>query len=77
MGDTNSRELVVLTHGFMANRLMLHLLAARLRRLGWNIDIWGYESLVTSVKTHAHRFSDFLTERCADNALRSYPPSNS
>ena len=67
MGGTNSRELVVLTHGFMANRLMLHLLAARLRRLGWNIDIWGYESLVTSVKTHAHRFSDFLTERCADN----------
>ena len=66
MGDTNRRELVVLTHGFMANRLMLRLLAARLRRLGWNIDIWGYESFVTSVKTHADRFSDFLTDRCAD-----------
>ena len=66
MGDTNRRELVVLTHGFMANRLMLRLLAARLRRLGWNIDIWGYESFVTSVKTHADHFSDFLTDRCAD-----------
>jgi len=66
MGDTNRRELVVLTHGFMAHRLMLNLLARRLRRAGWNTDIWGYESFVTSVKTHAQRFSDFLTERCHD-----------
>ena len=66
MGDDNRRELVVLTHGFMAHRLMLHLLARRLRRAGWNIEIWGYESFVTSVRTHAHRFSDFLAERCND-----------
>ena len=66
MGDDNRRELVVLTHGFMAHRLMLHLLAGRLRCAGWNIDIWGYESFVTSVRTHAQRFSDFLAERCDD-----------
>ena len=42
MGDTNCRELVVLTHGFMAHRLMLNLLARRLRRAGWNTDVWGY-----------------------------------
>ncbi|MEO2040287.1 MAG: alpha/beta fold hydrolase [Pirellulales bacterium] len=67
MGDNNRRELVVLTHGFMAHRLMLRLLAGRLRRTGWNIDIWGYESFVTSVRTHAHNFSDFLAERCDDD----------
>ena len=66
MGDANRRELVVLTHGFMAHRIMLYLLAGRLRRAGWNIDIWGYESFVTSVRTHAQRFSDFLAERCDD-----------
>ena len=66
MGDTSRRELVVLTHGFMAHRLMLRLLARRLRRAGWNIDIWGYESFVTSVRTHAQNFSDFLAERCDD-----------
>ena len=53
MGDCNPRELIVLTHGFMAHRLMLKVLAGRLRRAGWNTDIWGYESFVTSVTTHA------------------------
>jgi len=66
MSYTNRRELVVLTHGFMAYRLMLNLLARRLRRSGLATDIWGYESFVPLVKTPAQLFSDFLTERCDD-----------
>jgi len=67
MGDCNPRELIVLTHGFMAHRLMLKVLAGRLRRAGWDTNIWGYESFVTSVTTHARNFSDFLAERCSDD----------
>ena len=67
MGNHNPRELIVLTHGFMAHRFMLNVLARRLRQAGWNTDIWGYESFVTSVTTHARNFSDFLAERCSDD----------
>ena len=55
-----SRELVVLTHGFMANRWLLTPLARRLRKRGWQTSLWGYQSLTPSVLTHAARFADEL-----------------
>lgn len=62
-------ECVVLTHGFMANRWMLALLASRLRARGWSTRNWGYPSLRPSVLEHAGRFADFLTELDADPGI--------
>jgi len=64
-----SRDVVVLTHGFMAHRFMLRLLAARLRRAGWDTRIWGYESCLTSVTRHAGRFAGFLGHLQADDSI--------
>lgn len=64
-----SRDVVVLTHGFMAHRVMLKLLAARLRRSGWETRIWGYESCLTSVARHADRFASFLDRLQADESV--------
>lgn len=61
-----SREWVVLTHGFMANRWMLAPLSARLRRRGWQTRCWGYESWRTSVSVHADDFAALL-ERVNDD----------
>ncbi len=55
-------ELVVLTHGFMANRWLLVLLSNRLRRQGWATSIWGYPSLMPSVLEHGERFARRLAE---------------
>ena len=62
-------ECVVLTHGFMANRWMLALLASRLRARGWSTRNWGYPSLRPSVLEHAGRFADLLTELDADPGI--------
>ena len=64
-----SQDVVVLTHGFMAHRIMLKLLAARLRRAGWETRIWGYESCLTSVTRHADRFAGFLGHLQADDRV--------
>ncbi len=61
--------MVVLTHGFMAHRLLLKLFAARLRRTGWETKIWGYESFLTSVTHHAGRFSAYLDRLEADEQI--------
>jgi pimeloyl-ACP methyl ester carboxylesterase len=63
------RRVVVLTHGFMAHRLLLKLFAARLRRAGWETRIWGYESFLTSVTHHAGRFSAYLGQLEADEQI--------
>ena len=63
------RDIVVLTHGFMAHRLLLNRLSRRLRRAGWQTRVWGYESLRTSVTQHAERFADLLTELSANERV--------
>jgi pimeloyl-ACP methyl ester carboxylesterase len=55
-------EVVVLTHGFMANRWLLVPLARRLRRCGWKTIVWGYPSLTPSVLTHGERFAGLLAD---------------
>lgn len=64
-GESRTREIVVLTHGFMANRWLLTLLARRLRRHGWQTRLWGYQSLTPSVLTHGERFSQLLAQVAA------------
>jgi len=68
-GCQSSRDLVVLTHGFMAHRLLLTRLSGRLRRAGWQTRIWGYESFRTSVVRHAERFTDLLSELASDQRI--------
>ena len=60
--DGRAGEVVVLLHGFMANRWLLVLLANRLRRQGWQTSLWGYPSLMPSVLKHGERFAKRLSE---------------
>ena len=60
--DGRAGEVVVLLHGFMANRWLLVLLANRLRRQGWQTSLWGYPSLMPSVIKHGERFAKRLSE---------------
>lgn len=64
-----SGEVVVLTHGFMANRWLLVFLANRLRKLGWQTVTWGYPSLRPSVLEHGVRFAKHLAELAAAPAV--------
>ena len=68
-GSHVGRDIVVLTHGFMAHRQLLNRLSRRLRRAGWQTRVWGYESLRTSVTQHAERFADLLTELSANEKI--------
>jgi pimeloyl-ACP methyl ester carboxylesterase len=68
-GAHRCHDVVVLTHGFMAHRLLLTRLSGRLRRAGWRTHIWGYESLRTSVARHAERFADLLSELSSDEQI--------
>ena len=55
-----ARECVVLVHGFLANRLLLTVLARRLRRRGYTTEIWGYRNMRCSLLVHAERFATVL-----------------
>ncbi len=68
-GNEPRHDLVVLTHGFMAHRLLLTRLSGRLRQAGWQTRVWGYESLRTSVVRHAERFADALTELATNEQI--------
>ncbi len=63
-------EVVVLTHGFLANRWLLIVLARRLRTLGWQTSVWGYPSLMPSVLTHGKRFAERLAELQAASSVK-------
>lgn len=54
------RECVVLVHGFLANALMLTVLARRLRSRGYATEIWGYRNMCCSLLVHAERFAGVL-----------------
>lgn len=53
-------DLVLLVHGFMANRWSMLPLALRLRRHGFRTKLWGYPSLFRSIATHADALRSFL-----------------
>ncbi|NBV45360.1 MAG: hypothetical protein EBR86_06880 [Planctomycetia bacterium] len=50
-------ECVSLVHGFLANRLLLGLLASRLRHRGYATETWGYRNMCCSIMVHAERFA--------------------
>ena len=62
------RERVALVHGFLANTLMLALLARRLRHHGYQTRVWGYGNMCCSILRHAERFATELRRMDADPA---------
>jgi pimeloyl-ACP methyl ester carboxylesterase len=60
-GET-SRKVIVLVHGWGANRGMMWLLGMRLARRGYRTINWGYLSLSRSIESHANDLHDALTE---------------
>ncbi len=62
----HARECVVLVHGFLANKLLLAVLARRLRRHGYLTDLWGYWNMQCSLLVHAERFARELAVLDAD-----------
>lgn len=64
--SARSREWVLLTHGFMANRWLLTPLSGRLHRCGWQTRCWGYESWRTSVAVLADEFAGLLRSMDGD-----------
>ncbi len=62
-------ECVALVHGFLANSMMLAVLAHRLRRHGYRTDPWGYRNMCCSLMVHAERFADDLRKLDADPSV--------
>jgi len=60
---------VALVHGYLANRLMLGLLGARLRGRGFDPRPWGYWNMRCSLLVHAERFARRLMQLDADDAV--------
>lgn len=60
-------EVVFILHGLGANRLVMSLLAIRMRRRGYHVVNWGYGSTRRTVESHAERL-------CADLARYDYDP---
>jgi hypothetical protein len=59
-GNTNENELIVLIHGFGTVRIVMWLLARRLRANGFRVVHWNYLSLFSPIESHAKRLHDFL-----------------
>ncbi len=59
-GNTNENEMIVLIHGFGTVRIVMWLLARRLRASGFRVVQWNYLSLFSPIESHAKRLHDFL-----------------
>ena len=66
---TAARERIALVHGYLANTLLLSVLARRLRRRGFGTMPWGYWNPACSVLVHAERFARRLESLDADPAV--------
>jgi len=65
-GPVSDRQCVVLVHGYLANKLLLSLLARRLRGQGYRTDLWGYRNMWSSIQVLADRFAGSLAALDAD-----------
>lgn len=59
-------ELIVLVHGFGAPRVVMWLLAKRLRACGFRVIPWNYASLFTKIDVHAAKLHSFLATQSAE-----------
>lgn len=62
---------VALVHGYLANRFMLEVLGARLRRRGFRPRPWGYWNMRCSLLVHADRFARRLVDLDADDTVHT------
>ncbi len=53
-------EKVFLLHGIGANRWMMHTLASRLRKAGYDVMNWGYPSILGTIEDHSQRLANEL-----------------
>jgi pimeloyl-ACP methyl ester carboxylesterase len=60
------RECVALVHGYLANSLLMSVLAKRLRSRGYLTNTWGYWNPQCSLLVHAERFIEELAALDAD-----------
>jgi pimeloyl-ACP methyl ester carboxylesterase len=60
---------IALIHGYLANKYMLAVLAARLKRRGYAPSPWGYWNIRCSLLVHADRFARRLAQLDADPAV--------
>ena len=60
---------MAMVHGFLANRMMLAVLAHRIRRCGYRTEPWGYRNMCCSLLVHADRFAGFLRNLDADPSI--------
>lgn len=54
------RTAIVLVHGIGGNRLVMWPLAKRLRKIGYEVDNWGYPSWFTDIRRHGKKLADRL-----------------
>ena len=58
--ESDSREIVVLIHGWVSHRALMKPLEWRFQRLGYATRNWGYHSLRGSIEQHAVEFASYL-----------------
>jgi len=63
--ESNSKELIVLVHGFGGKRAIKWLIASRLRSLGFRVQSWNHLSFLGSIDAHADRFFQFMNSQLA------------
>ena len=61
MAMEDSKDLIVLVHGFGAKRLAMWPVACLLRARGFRVKYWSYVSLFDPIEKHAIRFFHFLS----------------
>jgi len=60
MAMEDAKDLIMLVHGFGANRLVMWPFACLLRARGFRVRLWSYGSLFETIEKHAIRFYDHL-----------------
>ena len=58
----NSRERVVLLHGFAASSLVMWPMGCWLKGCGFDVTNWRYCSLIKPIASHAERLGEYLSE---------------
>jgi triacylglycerol esterase/lipase EstA (alpha/beta hydrolase family) len=67
---SETKELVVLLHGFAASRWVMWPIGCWLKRSGFDVAYWPYWSLTYPIATHAEQLADYLSK--VDSSGRRY-----